>query len=71
MRLEKPIALGRTSEIHTWKDGWVLKLFYDWMPSTDIEYDSWLPLMTAARLSEGIEELAPWLTSQTQRVLSS
>jgi serine/threonine protein kinase len=37
--LEKPIALGRTAEIYAWEDGRVLKLFRDWVPPGDAEYE--------------------------------
>jgi len=38
--LGKPIALGRTAEIYAWKEGQVLKLFYDWFPVSAIEYEA-------------------------------
>ncbi len=32
-----PIANGRTAEIYSWKEGEVLKLFYDWVKLEDIK----------------------------------
>jgi hypothetical protein len=37
---EKPIAFGRTAEVHAWKDGWVLKLFHDWFPEESVRYEA-------------------------------
>ncbi|MCC6299322.1 MAG: phosphotransferase [Anaerolineales bacterium] len=37
--LEQPIAHGRTADIHEWEDGFVLKLFHNWFPMEDIEYE--------------------------------
>ncbi len=39
-RLGTPIAYGRTAEIYPWKDGQVLKLFYDWFSLESIEYEA-------------------------------
>ena len=36
----KPISLGRTAEIYAWDSGKVLKLFYDWFPAEDVEYEA-------------------------------
>jgi uncharacterized protein (TIGR02172 family) len=38
--LGKPIALGRTAEIHAWGNDQILKLFHDWMPPYAIEYEA-------------------------------
>jgi uncharacterized protein (TIGR02172 family) len=38
--LGKPIAFGRTAEIYAWKEGQVLKLFFDWFPTEAIEYEA-------------------------------
>ena len=40
MHLGKPIALGRTAEIYAWKDGYVIKLFRDWMTAASVEYEA-------------------------------
>lgn len=40
MDLGKPIAYGRTAEIYAWEKNQVLKLFYDWFPSTAVEYEA-------------------------------
>lgn len=37
--LGNPIALGRTAEIFPWENGQILKLFFDFMGSGDIEYE--------------------------------
>ncbi len=37
--LGQPIALGRTAEIYTWDEGWVLKLFYAWFSLEDIRFE--------------------------------
>ena len=39
-QLSTPIALGRTSEIYDWKDGQILKLYYDWCPPHWIEHEA-------------------------------
>jgi uncharacterized protein (TIGR02172 family) len=44
--LGKPIAFGRTAEIYAWKEGQVLKLFYEWFPASAIEYE--------ARVAQGV-----------------
>ncbi len=38
--LGNPIAYGRTAELYAWKDGWVLKLFHDWMHPGAAEYEA-------------------------------
>lgn len=35
-----PLARGRTADVYAWDDGWVLKLFHDWFPREDIEYEA-------------------------------
>jgi uncharacterized protein (TIGR02172 family) len=40
MELGKPIAYGRTAEIYAWKDGQILKLFYEWFPNDAIEHEA-------------------------------
>lgn len=37
--LGKPFALGRTAEIYPWKNGQILKLFFDFIEPGDIEYE--------------------------------
>ncbi len=37
--LGKPIAIGRTAEIYSWNDGWVLKLFHNWFELEDIKFE--------------------------------
>jgi len=37
--LDKPIAHGRTAEVYDWDEGHVLKLFQDWFPLENIEYE--------------------------------
>src|SRR5512133_3000895 len=39
-QLSAPIALGRTSEIYDWKDGTILKLYYDWCPPNWLEHEA-------------------------------
>jgi uncharacterized protein (TIGR02172 family) len=36
----KPIALGRTAEIYAWGEDQVLKLFYEWVPEINVEYEA-------------------------------
>jgi uncharacterized protein (TIGR02172 family) len=38
--LGNPIALGRTAEVYAWKEGYVLKLFHEWFPSGEVEYEA-------------------------------
>jgi len=40
MHLGTPIALGRTAEIYAWKDGYIIKLFRDWMTAASVEYEA-------------------------------
>lgn len=35
----KFLAAGRTADIYEWEAGYVLKLFHEWMPVEDIEYE--------------------------------
>ncbi|MBN1200731.1 MAG: phosphotransferase [Anaerolineae bacterium] len=37
---QRIIGRGRTANIYTWSDGYVLKLFHDWMPLADIEAEA-------------------------------
>jgi Ser/Thr protein kinase RdoA (MazF antagonist) len=37
--LENPIARGRTADVYRWDDGQVLKLFHDWFPLENIQYE--------------------------------
>ena len=34
------IALGRTAEVYAWKEVYVLKLFHEWFPLNDVEYEA-------------------------------
>lgn len=36
---DAPIAAGRTAEIYPWGDGVILKLFYPWVPLSDVELE--------------------------------
>lgn len=36
----KPIARGRTAEVFTWQDGWIVKLFYPWVDAETIEHEA-------------------------------
>ena len=38
--LGDPIALGRTAEVYAWEEGQVLKLFHDWVPIDQVEYEA-------------------------------
>ena len=38
--LGQPISYGRTSEIYAWKEGQILKLFYDWFGLDNIESEA-------------------------------
>ena len=38
--LGDPIALGRTAEVYAWEEGQVLKLFHDWVPTDQVEYEA-------------------------------
>jgi Ser/Thr protein kinase RdoA (MazF antagonist) len=37
--LDQPIARGRTADVYDWDEGHVLKLFQDWFPLEDAEYE--------------------------------
>jgi hypothetical protein len=37
--LTQPIAYGRTAEIYAWNEEQVLKLFYNWFPLENIQYE--------------------------------
>lgn len=37
--LDKPIARGRTADVYDWDDGHILKLFHNWFPLRDVEYE--------------------------------
>jgi len=39
MKLDSPIAYGRTAEIYAWKDDQVLKLFHNFFTVDDIKYE--------------------------------
>ena len=61
-----------------------LKLFRDWMPTQDIEHEARIAravaksglqvpavgniIVVEGRLSEGIEELAPWLQGEARKL---
>lgn len=36
---EKPLARGRTADVHAWEEGTILKLFHNWFSLEDIEYE--------------------------------
>jgi aminoglycoside phosphotransferase (APT) family kinase protein len=38
--LGQPIAEGRTARVYAWKDGRILKLFYEWMPAQAVNYEA-------------------------------
>jgi len=40
MSLGKPIARGRTAEIYSWENGWILKLFHEWFPDEAVRYEA-------------------------------
>jgi uncharacterized protein (TIGR02172 family) len=40
VNLGRPISYGRTSEIYAWKEGRILKLFYDWFGLENIEREA-------------------------------
>lgn len=37
--LDQPIAQGHTADVYAWEDGFVLKLFHNWFPPEDVEYE--------------------------------
>jgi hypothetical protein len=73
-----PIAYSRTAEMFAWREGKVLKLYYDWFSREDIAYEAriaqvvqanGLPVVAAARLSEQIPEVEKWLIGQVEKGL--
>jgi len=63
MHLGKPIALGRTAEIYAWEEGYIIKLFRDWMPATSVDYEARMaravyaagsPVPAVGRLGSGL-----------------
>ena len=46
-----------------------LKQYFRLRPGGEAEYRRWLPIVAAARLSEGIKELEQWLMKQAQTVI--
>jgi uncharacterized protein (TIGR02172 family) len=40
MDLGEPIAFGRTAEVYAWKEGQVLKLFYEWFSASAVEHEA-------------------------------
>ena len=40
MNLGEPIAEGRTAEVYSWGDGWVLKLFHTWVSEESVQYEA-------------------------------
>jgi thiamine kinase len=57
-------ARGASPLIHLMLD-WLhrryLKRYFELSPSGEREYQAWIPIVAAARMSEGIQELNPWL----------
>jgi uncharacterized protein (TIGR02172 family) len=39
IRLDKPLARGRTADVYEWDDETVLKLFHDWFDLENVEYE--------------------------------
>lgn len=37
--LDKPIARGRTADVYDWDAGHILKLFHNWFPLRNVEYE--------------------------------
>ena len=37
--LDAPIARGRTADVYGWDEGHILKLFHNWFPLEDVEYE--------------------------------
>ncbi|HEU0297175.1 MAG TPA: aminoglycoside phosphotransferase family protein [Anaerolineales bacterium] len=37
--LDQPIAQGRTAAVYDWDEGHILKLFHNWFPLRDVEYE--------------------------------
>jgi|WetSurMetagenome_2_1015567.scaffolds.fasta_scaffold60294_2 hypothetical protein len=46
-----------------------LQHYFNLRPGGELEYQCWLPIVAAARLSENIPELENWLVIQVQKVL--
>jgi hypothetical protein len=40
LSLSQPIATGCTSDIHSWQEGQLLKLFHNWFELENIEYEA-------------------------------
>lgn len=38
--LEAPFAVGHTSEVYSWDEGTILKLFREWFPMNAIEHEA-------------------------------
>jgi len=36
---ERPLARGRTADVHEWEEGTILKLFHNWFSLEDIQYE--------------------------------
>jgi len=36
---DTPLAHGRTADVHAWGDNHILKLFHDWFPLEDVDYE--------------------------------
>jgi Ser/Thr protein kinase RdoA (MazF antagonist) len=47
-----------------------LRQYFHLRPSGEAEYRRWLPIVAAARLSEGIKELEQWLIGQARKIES-
>ena len=39
MNLGEPLAVGRTAEVYSWEDGWILKLFHTWVSEESVRYE--------------------------------
>ena len=48
MELGPLLAQGRTAEIYAWEDGKVIKLFREWVPCGDAEYEARLACLVHA-----------------------
>jgi len=40
LTLSSPIAEGRTAEIYSWNDGYILKLYHEWCPPHWVEHEA-------------------------------
>lgn len=73
LALGEKATAGQTSILEKVYLDWGLRLYhkryFDIRSGGEEECKAWLPLVAAARLSEGIEELAPWLISQAEVIL--